>query len=144
MKTRLFFSLVLASILAAAPAFAGVCDLSCASVAGPTSSSSSGVSRGASSEGTGAECPLHAAGPKRPAPAAPSSGPCRGAGAGGRAAILLASSSLPASVATAPGPFLADAAFAFPSSMGSAAGGRREPASVRMPRSSPPSSTLRL
>lgn len=96
MKIRGYIGVVLASVLSALPAFAGVCDLRCASV-GPMSSARSDAaapnSVGEKITGASAECPLHNASRSGSGPVAPSSGPCHGHRAGNARAVLSASSS---------------------------------------------------
>jgi hypothetical protein len=133
----------IAVILAALPAFAGICDLRCASSQSPMHLAAAVAAVGEDSPaGRQATCPFHSAGESRPAKSPP--GPCHGPRDGRAGAILVASSSTRASIAPQPSPVFEAFALAPWSPERTAAISRDDSAFDRSPGSSPLRSVLRI
>ncbi len=148
MKFRSPLAIVLALILTALPAFAGVCDLRCASVQGlmrPLRTDGTRVAEtgGASGPAASASCPLHSAEKPGSAPTRPSPRPCHGQRNGGSNAVLT-TFLIGSSIASGHSPVAE--LFAVENSLPGRANLVRSDASAfgRMPRSSPLPSILRL
>jgi hypothetical protein len=135
----------IAVILAALPAFAGICDLRCASSQSPMHLAATVAAVGEDSPaGRQATCPFHAAGEAGSRPAESPSGPCHGPRDGRAGVILVASASTRASIAPAPYPVFEAFALAPWSPERTAAISRDDSAFDRSPGSSPRRSVLRI
>jgi hypothetical protein len=95
MKTRGSCAVALALIVAALSAFAGTCDLRCASIEGAPGHPEKVFSPAMGSSTQSASCPLHAARKADSDPFSSPSPPCHGKRNGGGGAILVVTSAAP-------------------------------------------------
>ena len=149
MKTRGSFAFALALILAALPAFAGVCDLRCASAQG--ASRRSEVEEMATHSAAGfapdaTSCPLHAADTSRQEPIPSSPTPCHGQRHGGSGALMVAvaASAAPSPITPRRSPTLEASPVAYLERPGAKALRSGESVYDRKPRFAPLLSILRL